>query len=144
MPTEPDADTLAEIRDRIIVEQSLKRTILSSVAGTLLGFFLWALVFLSTILAPVLVGMSAALLVRYVGRVFTIQHRIVVGLIVFVFLMVVGRLLFWPDHWRWVGVIFLTLPNTLIAIGFSRRPLTPKEEKAIYRYRVGVDGRQVG
>ena len=71
---------------------------------------------------------------KYTGKAFETRYRLVCGLITF--------LMLWGTAWYIDGkplTLLLALPNAVFAVALSRRQLSFEQEKAIYRYRMGLD-----
>ena len=126
-----------KLRDRIVDEQSMAGVLTGSIVGAAGGVIvylaIWHLILIPLIalFAP---GVMAGYLAKLTGKAFQLKYRAICGAVTFVALAAVGLYVDLNPM-----AILVALPNAVLAVALSRRKLTKDEERAIYRYRMGLD-----
>ncbi|MEL7538684.1 MAG: hypothetical protein AAFZ58_08120 [Pseudomonadota bacterium] len=127
----------AELRDKLLSQQSTLGTLLGSIAGAVPGFALYFAVLSMgriPIIAYVLPGVAVGLGAKFVGRgIDPIHAWIAAGVTVAAIAACQVLLGFHPLE------LAFSLPNAFIAGYLGKRSLSLEEDKSLYRYKRGLD-----
>ena len=130
-------DPQTSIVRQLFKEQSYVAATIGAIIGLLPGLLITFAITTESagfilILMLLLPGAITALSVKFCGRAFEARARLLPSALTFFVLSAV----YWFAGFNplLIGIAFI---NAVIVMGFSRRPLTYEQEKALYAYRIG-------